>query len=265
ALGFCHLNWKGQLFLVAFVAVTAGDSGASREFGLALAGVFCVAVVLARSGLDDEVWKKDAFVWVMARRLNKVFVPFQPLLEKVVAWLHFPSPVYGFIDADKNNVFVRVNRPNSRARFIFYGGDASSVEESRERAAHKAVKRLICRFSVWVSDFTYERIKMYPFLGVLVRKTGVTVTAIETTKLEGHGYMSWLMVTCPPNNIPMECIFSDPCPETTIAEQRVAKKACFFIASVFNLEIVDANYGAAVKISEECFLVREVFAFERSY
>ncbi|XP_021765482.1 uncharacterized protein LOC110730007 [Chenopodium quinoa] len=172
----------------------------------------------------------------MARRSNRVFVPFQPLLEKVVAWLQFPSPVYGFIDAAKNNVFVRVSKPNSRARFISYGGDASSVEESRERAAHKAVKRLMCRFSVRVSDFTYERIKMYrlcvklyknrcaelvqdredlsriraecstredasfhdvhvsldfaQFLGVLVRKSGVSVTGIETTRLEGHGYMS---------------------------------------------------------------------------
>ncbi|XP_021713933.1 uncharacterized protein LOC110682034 [Chenopodium quinoa] len=244
-------------------------------------------------------------------RWNKVFVPFQPLLEKVVAWLKFPSPVYGFIDFAKNNVFVRVNKPNSRARFIFYGGDASSAEESRERAAHKAVKRLICRFNVQVSDFTYERIKMYrlcvklyknrcaelvqdredlsriraecstkevvpfndvhvlvdfaQFLGVLVRKTGVTVTAIETTKLEGHGYMSWLMVTCPHNSIAMECIFSEPCPETNIAEQRVAKKACFFIASVFNLEIVDANYGAVAKISEECSLIREKYSLLKGH
>ncbi|XP_021757332.1 uncharacterized protein LOC110722368 [Chenopodium quinoa] len=71
--------------------------------------------------------------------------------------------------------------------------------------------------------------------------------------------MSWLMVTCPRNSISMECIFSDPCPEVYIAEQRVAKKACFFIASVCNVEIVDANYGAAAKISGECYLIREKY------
>ncbi|XP_021756045.1 uncharacterized protein LOC110721203 isoform X3 [Chenopodium quinoa] len=243
------------------------------------------------------------FFKVMARGSNRVFVPFQPLLEKVVAWLQFPSPVYGFIDAAKNNVFVRVSKPNCRTNFVFYGGDAASVEESRERAAHKAVKRLVSRFNVRVFDFTYERIKMYrlcvklyknrcaelvqhredlnsiraecstredvsfhdvhvamdlaQFLGVLVRKTRVTVTGIETTRLDGHGYMSWLMVTYAHNSIAMECIFSDPCTEPAIAEQRVAKKACFFIASVFNLEIVDANYGAAAKMSGECSLIRE--------
>ncbi|XP_021742981.1 uncharacterized protein LOC110709075 isoform X2 [Chenopodium quinoa] len=199
----------------------------------------------------------------------------------------------------------KVNKPNSRTKFIFYCGDASSVEESRERAAHKAVKRLMCRFSVRVSDFTYERIKMYRLcvnlfknrcdelvqdredlsriraecstredasfhdvhvsldfaqvLGVLVRKTGVSVTGIETTRLEGHGYMSWLMVTCPRNSISMECIFSDPCLEVHIAEQRVAKKECFFVASVCNLEIVDAYYGSAAKISGECSLLREKY------
>ncbi|XP_021729251.1 uncharacterized protein LOC110696277 [Chenopodium quinoa] len=247
----------------------------------------------------------------MARRSNRVCVPFQPILEKVVAWLQFSSPVYGFIDAAKNNVFVRVYGPNSRTKFIFYGGDAATVEESRERAAHKAVKRLVCRFNVRVSDFTYERMKMYrlcvklyknlcaelvhnredlsriraecstredvpfhdvhvgldfvQFLGVLVRKTGVTASGIETTKLEGHGYMSWLMVTCSHNSIGMECIFSDPCPERDLAEQRVAKKACFFISSVPNLDIVDVNYGAAAKLSAECSLIRERYLVLKSH
>ncbi|XP_021763335.1 uncharacterized protein LOC110728036 [Chenopodium quinoa] len=241
----------------------------------------------------------------MARRSNKVCVPFQPLLEKIVSWLQFPPPSYGFVDATKNNAFVRVGRPNTRSRFIFYGGDASSVEESHERAAHKAVKRLIGRFNVRVDDFTHERLKMYrlcvklyknrcaelvqerealnrirsecisgenaafhdthvlvdfvQFLGVLVRKTGVTATAIETTMVQGHGYISWLMVSCPHTVIAMECIFSDPCAEAAIAEQRVAKKASFFIASQFHLEIVDANYGTASKLSAGCSLMREKY------
>ncbi|XP_021740152.1 uncharacterized protein LOC110706543 isoform X2 [Chenopodium quinoa] len=247
----------------------------------------------------------------MARRSNKVCVPFQPLLEKIVAWLQFPPPVYGFIDAAKNNAFVRVGRPNTRLKFLFYGGDASSEEESRERAAHKAVKRLIGRFNVRVDDFTHERFKMYrlcvklyknrcaelvqeredlnrirsecisgenasfydihvsadfaQFLGVLVRKTGVTATAIETTMVQGHGYISWLMVNCPHSNIAMECIFSDPCAKVAIAEQRVAKKACFFIASQFRLEIVDANYGTATKLSVECSLIREKYLILKSH
>uniref|UniRef100_A0A803MDU4 RNase H type-1 domain-containing protein n=1 Tax=Chenopodium quinoa TaxID=63459 RepID=A0A803MDU4_CHEQI len=209
------------------------------------AKVFCWFVLRA-FGLDDQVWNGVLFLWlrfsdiiVCGFVVGHLFSADDPLLEKVVAWLQFPSPMYGFIDVDKNNVFVRVNKPNSRTKFIFYGGDSSSVEESRERAAHKAVKRLMCRFSVRVSDFTYERIKMYRLcvklfknrcaelvqdredlsriraecstredasfhdvhvsldfvqvLGVLVRKTGVSVTGIETTRLEGHGYMSWLM------------------------------------------------------------------------
>ncbi|XP_021754241.1 uncharacterized protein LOC110719583 [Chenopodium quinoa] len=97
------------------------------------------------------------------------------------------------------------------------------------------------------------------FLGVLVRKTGVTATAIETTMVQGHGYISWLMVSCPHSNIIMECIFSEPCAEAATAEQRVAKKASFFIASQFHLEIVDANYGSAAKLSAECSLIREKY------
>lgn len=85
------------------------------------------------------------------------------------------------------------------------------------------------------------------------------MTGIETTTLEGHGYMSCLMVTCPQNNISMECISNEPCREVYIAEQRVAKKASFFVASICNLEIVDANYGAAAKMSGECSMIREKY------
>ncbi|XP_021773402.1 uncharacterized protein LOC110737359 [Chenopodium quinoa] len=97
------------------------------------------------------------------------------------------------------------------------------------------------------------------FLGVLVRKTGVIATTIETTMVQGHGYISWLMVTCPHNNIGMECIFSDPCPEAVTAEQRVVRKASFFIDSRLNLEIVDGNYGDAAKLGAKCSLIREKF------
>uniref|UniRef100_A0A803KV32 Uncharacterized protein n=1 Tax=Chenopodium quinoa TaxID=63459 RepID=A0A803KV32_CHEQI len=108
-----------------------------REFGL-IAAMAEIAWYLLGCGylVANGIFEK----MVMARRTNKVCVPFQPLLEKIVAWLQFPPPFYGFIDVAKNNAFVRVGRPNTRARFLFCGGDASSAEESRERAAHKAVK-----------------------------------------------------------------------------------------------------------------------------
>uniref|UniRef100_A0A803N2J4 Uncharacterized protein n=1 Tax=Chenopodium quinoa TaxID=63459 RepID=A0A803N2J4_CHEQI len=211
---------------------------------------------------------------VMAVLLNKVFIPFEALLEKMTAWLQFPPPVYAFADAGRNNVFLRINGQNSASRFSFYGGDANTAAESRERAAQKAVKKLIGRFGVKkrgiqdassgqgpnvLMENVHFAINYVQFLGIVMMKTGASVTPIETTWVESRGFISWLMVTCPRTNTGIECIFSDPSPEISIAEQRVAKKAIFSITCKYNLEVVDAKFGAAAKISRECCLMREKF------
>ncbi|XP_021766994.1 uncharacterized protein LOC110731440 [Chenopodium quinoa] len=96
-------------------------------------------------------------------------------------------------------------------------------------------------------------------LVIVVRKTGASVTVIETTWVEGHGFISWVMITCPHSGNGMECIFSDPCNTASVAEQRVVKTVVFYLACKYNLEIVDANYGAATKMSRDCFLLREKY------
>uniref|UniRef100_A0A803KWQ0 Uncharacterized protein n=1 Tax=Chenopodium quinoa TaxID=63459 RepID=A0A803KWQ0_CHEQI len=220
---------------------------------------------------------------VMAARPSKVYIPFEPLLQKITAWLQFPAPVYGFID----------------------------IQESRDRAAHKAVKKLIFLYGVKVSDFTYDQLRLHelclklfrnkcaellqdkgkspkPVTGessghglgvdnvhvsidyaqvlvIVVRKTGASVTTIETTWVEGHGFVSWVMISCPRSNSGMECIFSEFCASASVAEQRVSKKAVFYLACKYNLEIVDANYGATAKMSRECYLLREKYLILKAH
>ncbi|XP_021770547.1 uncharacterized protein LOC110734719 [Chenopodium quinoa] len=146
---FCVDSWFGRLMLVAMVV--------ARHFnGIVLVRTVARGLPLLWVSLQILVfyhWNCTIFL------VCGVF--YQPILEKTVAWLNFPKLVYRFLDMEKNNACVRVNHPNSGFGFLFYGGEADSAEESRERATQNAVQRLFLRFKIRVADFTYDRVKMY--------------------------------------------------------------------------------------------------------
>ncbi|XP_021726499.1 uncharacterized protein LOC110693657 isoform X2 [Chenopodium quinoa] len=233
----------------------------------------------------------------MAIQSRKIAIPFQPLLGQLVDCLNFPKPIYGFIDKDRNNACVCIRTECGKSEFVFFGGEANTVQESQERAAQKAVQKLMSQFGVQVSDFTSNRARMYQlcsklfkhkvvelcrekgiemptaqknlgkkpsnevihvtidfvsFLGAVVTRTGAEVSPLETIWVEDLGFVSWLTVSCPHNGAEMECIYSDPCPEVTGVKQKAAKRAIHYLVTKYSLEIIDANYGAALEKSVAC-------------
>uniref|UniRef100_A0A803MAQ5 Uncharacterized protein n=1 Tax=Chenopodium quinoa TaxID=63459 RepID=A0A803MAQ5_CHEQI len=102
-----------------------------------------------------------------------------------------------------------------------------------------------------VGAFVYVHLDYVGFLPKVIRKTGVLITGLETMHSVGQGYVSWLKVTCPHTKSGMECFFSDLCYDSEKSKQMVAKKAIYYIMYQYNLDIVDANYGAAtLKVNE---------------
>ncbi|XP_021725357.1 uncharacterized protein LOC110726110 isoform X2 [Chenopodium quinoa] len=102
----------------------------------------------------------------MAIQSNRIAIPFRPLLGQMV---DFSEPVYDFIDKARNNACVRVKTENGKSEFVFFGGEANAVHESQERAAQKAVQKLMSHFGVRVSDFTSDRARMYQLCSKLYK------------------------------------------------------------------------------------------------
>uniref|UniRef100_A0A803LZ16 Uncharacterized protein n=1 Tax=Chenopodium quinoa TaxID=63459 RepID=A0A803LZ16_CHEQI len=114
--------------------------------------------------------------------------------------------------------------------------EANTIQESQERAAQKAVQKLMSHFEVRVGDFTADRLRMYQlckFLGAVVRKTGVCVSSLEHVFVEGLGYVAWVTVTCLHCGSAMECVHSNPFPEPAAAMQKAAKKKCSALKEKF--------------------------------
>ncbi|XP_021776452.1 uncharacterized protein LOC110740281 [Chenopodium quinoa] len=120
---------------------------------------------------------------VMDCDATTIFIPFVPLLERVTECLRFPKPVYGVSPGGRNSVYVRV-RLETGPGCIYYlgGGEETTMEASREKAAQKAVQGLMKRYGVCVDDFTFEKVKMYELCGSLfARKCGVLDHDEKTT------------------------------------------------------------------------------------
>ncbi|XP_021750272.1 uncharacterized protein LOC110715963 isoform X1 [Chenopodium quinoa] len=96
-----------------------------------------------------------------------------------------------------------------------------------------------------VGDVLHVALDFVAFLPKVIRQTGVLVTGLETLYSEGQGYISWLIVTSVYVTSGMECIFSELCVDSNESVQMVAKKTIYYIMQLYNLDIVDANYGCA--------------------
>uniref|UniRef100_A0A803N214 Uncharacterized protein n=1 Tax=Chenopodium quinoa TaxID=63459 RepID=A0A803N214_CHEQI len=158
---------------------------------------------------------------------------------------------------------------------------SNMVMAARPNKVYIPFEPLLQKITAIVSDFTYDQIRLHELCMKLFRNKcaellqekgkspqavagessgrNFAIDAIETTWVEGHGFVSWVMVNCPLSNNGMECIFSELCPLACIAEKRVSKKVVFYLACKYNLEIVDASYGATAKMSRECYLLREKY------
>ncbi|XP_021729685.1 uncharacterized protein LOC110696645 isoform X1 [Chenopodium quinoa] len=108
-------------------------------------------------------------------------------------------------------------------------------------------------------DVVHVTIDFVGFLGVVVTRTGAEVSPLETVWVEILGFVSWLTVSCPHNGGEMECIYSDACPELTDARQKASKRAIHYLVTKYNLEIIDANYGAVSEKHVACSALKRRF------
>ncbi|XP_021764794.1 uncharacterized protein LOC110729366 [Chenopodium quinoa] len=191
---------------------------------------------------------------------EKIYIPFCPLVQ-ITDCLDFPKPTYFVVDAVKCYSCVYIRTEGAHGIFWFNGGEAATIDKSKEIAALRAINFLIKKYGVCVGDFTMDRMRMYEKCGKLyrlkrnsmesgdkrkccgnkvagavvhvaldyvgfmprvIRKTGVLVISIETVYSAGLGYLSWLTVTCPHTRSGMECFFSELCPDSNKSKQMVA-------------------------------------------
>uniref|UniRef100_A0A803MU34 Uncharacterized protein n=1 Tax=Chenopodium quinoa TaxID=63459 RepID=A0A803MU34_CHEQI len=208
----------------------------------------------------------------MLLRFDWLSRDFQSLLEKIVEHLQLSKPLYEVIDKSRNNAYVSVRARSGRPRFVFFGGPAVTVEESREREAQKAVQKLRARFNIRVSDFTSERVKMLSFCGKLIkhkcvallhRKHGAAAPTrqgnLRNKSLTARphvsvDYVAFLDIVGRKTGafiILVKAVWVEG-HESSVAVQQAAKKGVFYLVSKYRLEIIDVNYGDAAPLSLEC-------------
>lgn len=110
---------------------------------------------------------------------KQIRVTFQPLLRHITECLQFPLPVYDFLDISKNNVCVAVRTESGPIAYVYIGGEASTLEESCDRDAEKAVRSLMRKYDVIVEDFTSSMNKELEICSRLYHLKRVELEAIE--------------------------------------------------------------------------------------
>uniref|UniRef100_A0A803MDS9 (+)RNA virus helicase C-terminal domain-containing protein n=1 Tax=Chenopodium quinoa TaxID=63459 RepID=A0A803MDS9_CHEQI len=98
---------------------------------------------------------------------TQVVMPFRPLLKQITKYLNFPDPDYQFVDEPRSIACVVIKTDCGPIASVYIGGYTSSVEESCEVAARKAVYDLMKKYEIVVEDVTYLRKQMYDRCGQL--------------------------------------------------------------------------------------------------
>uniref|UniRef100_A0A803MTU9 Uncharacterized protein n=1 Tax=Chenopodium quinoa TaxID=63459 RepID=A0A803MTU9_CHEQI len=98
---------------------------------------------------------------------TQVMMPFRPLLKQITKYLNFPDPDYQFVDEPGSIAYVVVQTYCGPIASVYIGGYTSSIEESCEVAARKAVYDLMKKYEIVVEDVTYLRKQMYDRCGQL--------------------------------------------------------------------------------------------------
>uniref|UniRef100_A0A803NAU6 Uncharacterized protein n=1 Tax=Chenopodium quinoa TaxID=63459 RepID=A0A803NAU6_CHEQI len=172
-------------------------------------------------------------------------MPFRPLLKKITNYLNFPDPDYQFVDEPGSIACVVVRKDCDPIASVYIGGYTSSIEESCEVAARKAVYDLMKKYEIVVEDVTYLRKQMYDHCGQLFwfkkeeleriekeeRKTvEIRCTPIETIEHSPDEYTSWFTVMPHKEGIGFRCLFSDYCRIVATAKQSLARKAVDYLS-----------------------------------
>ncbi|KAK9666571.1 hypothetical protein RND81_14G194800 [Saponaria officinalis] len=95
----------------------------------------------------------------------------------------------------------------------------------------------------------------------IFRNIEMQSTPIETVECAPGQFVSRLTIT-PFNKVNLEeCMFSDPCSGLVVAKQNLAKKIIAYLVPLYNIEVIDANYGAqnSTYSSVVCALERESY------
>ncbi|XP_057252420.1 uncharacterized protein LOC125499595 [Beta vulgaris subsp. vulgaris] len=111
--------------------------------------------------------------------LSSMRIPFQPLLKQITECLSFQVPAYGVLDSSKNNACVAVRPECGPIAYVYVGGEATTLDESCDRAAEKAVHDLISKYGVHVEDFTAGKKRMFDRCGHLYRLKRVELEGVE--------------------------------------------------------------------------------------
>ncbi|KAK9698156.1 hypothetical protein RND81_08G085700 [Saponaria officinalis] len=233
----------------------------------------------------------------MTRR--RITIPFYPLLTQITEFLHFPEPVYQLLDESTNNALAYVY-VGGEAETI-----GESCEKASQKAVRDLIKKNSVHVEDITStrilalkkcadlyrlkrdeleNLEKGKAKKQGGNGILDRNSVPCVcvdylsivrtifrnietqsTPIETVECAPGQFVSLLTIT-PFNRVNLEeCMFSDPFPGLVAAKQNLAKKIIAYLVPLYNIEVIDANYGAqnSTYSSVVCALERESYLTAR--
>lgn len=145
-------------------------------------------------------FKLHEFAWIEFQVLRMtpalVYIPFPPLLRKIVACLGFPKAKYYFIDRATNSVAVVVSTQTPPKAFTYNGGPANTIMESRENAARQAIVHLMREYNIFVDDYTALKRDEEDRCAELYKLKSTELLRIERGQSKIHLHESILGRTC---------------------------------------------------------------------
>uniref|UniRef100_A0A803MQK6 Uncharacterized protein n=1 Tax=Chenopodium quinoa TaxID=63459 RepID=A0A803MQK6_CHEQI len=149
--------------------VLASSQAACDFFGLEFLRVRCCLSLYSRSSSACIITAvMSPFQVVALSSGEKIYIPFCPLVQ-ITDCLDFPKPTYFVVDAVKCYSCVYIRTEGAHGIFWFNGGEAATIDKSKEIAALRAINFLIKKYGVCVGDFTMDRMRMYEKCGKLYR------------------------------------------------------------------------------------------------
>ncbi|XP_021742924.1 uncharacterized protein LOC110709005 isoform X2 [Chenopodium quinoa] len=127
----------------------------------------------------DLAMAADEVPSVGGHETRKVSISFTHLLHQVVAYLKLPVPAYYLVDVGKNAVKIVMETDPGLGPSMYEGGPATTIRESREKAAENVVRALRMEFSIQVEDFTSRKIKRLERAEFLYQMKRIELEAIE--------------------------------------------------------------------------------------